>query len=241
MINLRDQPFGLLVAEEPTTKRQFGNVVWRCRCACGNVVEVNVNRLRVGAVKSCGCLNHQPIGGKQRARCVATECERFAKGHGLCIKHLERMRRHGSTELPAREKVLCSVEGCERPSRSKGLCNMHRIRVKFHGTPGEAAPRKGAGGTGSVNKRTGYRYFYRPKHPNASKNGLVAEHVMVMGEMLGRPLRKGESVHHHNGMRSDNRPENLELRTGIHPAGQSVEEMTDFCKRYLAEYGHLQA
>ena len=91
-------------------------------------------------------------------------------------------------------------------------------------------------GTGCVGTN-GYRRLYRPNHPNASTDGYISEHTLVMAEMIGRPLRKGESVHHKNGVRDDNRPENLQLWTTAQPTGQRVADLLDHAQRIVDTYG----
>jgi hypothetical protein len=112
----------------------------------------------------------------------------------------------------------CTFEGCSNKHRARGLCSSHLDQLA----------------------RGGYVWIRCPEpgHPNAkSKRGWIAEHVWVMSQMLGRPIRRGESVHHRNNIKHDNRPENLELWHIHQPRGASVEDTVRWARWFLAQYG----
>lgn len=58
-----------------------------------------------------------------------------------------------------------------------------------------------------------YRTRYDPTHPRADITGFVGEHVLIAEEMLGRPLEKGEIVHHCDFRKYNNSQDNLLIMT----------------------------
>jgi hypothetical protein len=109
---------------------------------------------------------------------------------------------------------------------AKGMCGAHYARTKTHGDPLAKKPLQIS--RGGLNSK-GYRVV--------SYDGVeYLEHRLLMEQALGRKLLASENVHHKNGQRADNRPENLELWSKSQPWGQRVADKVAWAIELLKLY-----
>lgn len=110
------------------------------------------------------------------------------------------------------------------------------IRPKFKGR-GELSP-SWMGGKTKTDK--GYiTVLLQEDHPRfamATKARRVMEHRLVMADYLGRDLTSDENVHHINGIKDDNRIENLELWTTMQPSGKRVRDLLEYADAIIERY-----
>lgn len=157
-----------------------------------------------------------------RVICKHHNCVRPARygNRGWCNAHYLRQRegRDMDAPIPYRRPngspaPLCRHPGCGQPRVAKCLCPLHYDRAR-RGTDMDA-PKRVSDGTWRMNG------YVMVRHNGEN----IRQHRLIMEQALGRRLAPWENVHHVNGVRDDNRLENLELWVNPQPQGQRAEDL----------------
>jgi hypothetical protein len=112
------------------------------------------------------------------------------------------------------------IAGKIPPRTGNTIANYLRTKFEIRPRPVGRAEKSQSWKGGRTLDNQGYWYvrIYKddPVWVMCGKRSTVAEHRLVMARLLGRPLLPTETVHHIDGVRTNNAPENLELRQGKH-------------------------
>lgn len=174
-----------------------------------------------------------------RGQCTAVDdgqrCVTAAEVRGMCRRHYGRAHANGTLVIikpsyRSGPRPKCAVDGCNRECRAKGYCYKHYRRFRVYGDPLVVKLEK----TGEF-RMNGDGYMVRAVVVDGVRE-YQSEHRVVMERMLGRKLLPGENVHHIDGNKSNNRPENLELWTRSQPSGQRVEDKVVWALEFLETY-----
>lgn len=174
--------------------------------------------------------------------CGGPECDEPVQSKGLCpVHYLQRWKGQELRPIRRRKRsgpcpVVEDGKECGRPHYAKGVCNMHHRRFQRTGSH----ILTGTSWYEPFVNRNGYVMIWCPDHPHSYQpTNRLPEHRLVMEKMLGRYLLDGENVHHKNGVRNDNRPENLELWITQQPKGQRVQDLKEWARRILEDYADV--
>ena len=187
------------------------------------------------------CVTHS----NRQKSCGVEGCGRGYYARGYCLLHDTRVTQNIPMDAPVQSRIPrgpdrhCEIDDCTNEVDAHELCSTHLKRRnlgKDIGAPVRTWKMKPGEWGDWTENRTGYVVRHGYKGPNVKNRPYQLQHRYVMEQHLGRDLKKHENVHHVNGIRDDNRIENLELWSVMQPSGQRVADRIEWAKSLLEEY-----
>ena len=128
----------------------------------------------------------------------------------------------------------CCIEGCTNDTSkgSKGMCGMHAARVRRYGDPNYITPENQRR---KNNRESQLQRFTQVKPDTYRKLHGRHIHRVIAEQVIGRPLAKGEIVHHIDGNKQNNDPSNLQVMTQSEHMKLHLAEMMQAKKK---AHGH---
>lgn len=121
--HLENQKFGLLTILEKTNERDYnGNIMWKCQCDCGNIINVASSKLISGNTKSCGCERIKKLIEFNKTRALDITDQIF--GELIALEPTEKRSKEKSiiwkcqcscgniTEIPIKDLVSGNTKSC---------------------------------------------------------------------------------------------------------------------------------
>lgn len=162
---------------------------------------------------------------RRREEKICTNCSKpfmSLQGNLRCWKCINAARRKPCLDCGVPCGGIKRAKRCQR-------CDARRTERRKK-RPGDLVPHA-----------SGYVNIYMPDHPRRSKSNYVLHHIVVMEQTIGRYLVFGETVHHKNGVRSDNRPSNLELWARPQPSGARAIDLLAWARTVVTTYEPIES
>lgn len=242
---------GDLIVISKSHKRKGTSTIWNVKCLlCNSMLELTSYRINTRKTLHCGCKPKMDLTGVRRGNlkvvkhAMKKEYKNFWNVQCDCGKKLildsgkfiSRKNLHCGCkfDLTNFKKGMLKITG---KNPNKNTCQSWIVKCDcgtcFPISRSDFLKRKsdhcGCKNTGFINN-DGYVIV-------SIEGKKIKKHRYIMQQHLGRELLPEETVHHKNGIKTDNNLDNLELWSKSHPAGQRVKDKVAWAKEILELYG----